>query len=374
MIAFIDLQAQQKYLGNSINDAIARVLNHGVFIGGEEVERLELMLASRARVANCISCANGTDALELIMIAEEVGPGDAVFVPSFTFVASGEVVPRTGAKLVLVDVQPDTFVIDPNSLKLAVEDARRAGLHPKIVIAVDLFGLPADYNALAAVARKEGMLLVADAAQSFGGEYNGQPVGCLADYTTTSFFPAKPLGCYGDGGAIFTERADKAEIIRSLCVHGKGTSKYDNVRIGKNSRLDTIQAAILIEKLSIFEEEIEKRRKVAEFYNEVLQDDVSVPVNPNNRKSAWAQYTIKIRNRDVIQKECAELNIPTVVYYNKPLHLQVGYNEALCPRRGLGVSELLATKVLSLPMHPYLTHEDQICIANVLKRAVKNNN
>jgi len=374
MIPFIDLQAQRKHLDRRIDDAIKKVLVHGNFIGGAEVYELERKLASFAKAKNCISCANGTDALQLVMTAEGVGPGDAVFVPAFTFVASGEVVPPTGAQLVLVDVDLDTFLIDPDSLKCAINDARHAGLRPRMVVAVDLFGLPADYDVLSRVTKQNEMILVADAAQSFGGLDKGRPVGSLADYTTTSFFPAKPLGCYGDGGAIFTEDNEKANIIRSLCAHGKGECKYDNVRIGRNSRLDTLQAAILLEKLSVFEEELEKRCKIAARYSDLLSRFVDVPRVRKGCQSAWAQYTVKLSSRDQVQQRCAGRGIPTVIYYPKPLHLQSGYSNLVGSGVSLNNSESLSQHVLSLPMHPYLSEKTQLHIVEVFSDVVQSIN
>lgn len=370
MIPFIDVQAQRQRLGSKIDDAIAKVLNHGIFIGGPEVVELEGKLAEFGNVANCISCANGTDALQLVLMAEGVGPGDAVFVPAFTFVASGEVVPPTGASLVLVDVQPDTFLIDPSSLEYAIEDARRAGLRPRMVIAVDLFGLPAEYDVLQSIVDRHDMTLVADAAQSFGATYKGRPVGCLADYTTTSFFPAKPLGCYGDGGAIFTDNSEKTSILRSLCVHGKGDYKYDNVRIGINSRLDTIQAAVLLEKLAIFPEEIEARQEVAARYDAGLSDIIVVPTFPVHATSAWAQYTVKIKGRDEVQARCKDVGVPTVVYYPLALNQQVGYRDVRVVVSGVTVSENLCSQVLSLPMHPYLDRATQNKVIECLRQSL----
>lgn len=359
MIPFIDLHAQRQELKCGIDNAIAKVLDHGHFISGPEVEELEEKLSAFTKAKHCITCGNGTDALQLVLMAEDVGPGDAIFVPAFTFVASGEVVPPTGARLVFVDVQSDTFLIDPASLEVAIDDARQTGLCPRMVIAVDIFGMPADYDILGKICRKNDMILVADAAQSFGSTYHKRVAGTLADYTTTSFFPAKPLGCYGDGGAVFTDHEDKAELIKSFSVHGKGKFKYDNVRVGINSRLDTIQAAILLEKLKIFPQEIEVRQAVSSRYSTSLADLVEVPVVPDDRISAWAQYTIKTDDREGLQASCKKAGIPTVVYYPRPLHRQTGYFQERTVRTGLAVSEMLCEKVLSLPMHPYLDDTTQ---------------
>ena len=367
MIPFIDLYAQRQEIKCNIDHAIAKVLGHGHFIGGPEVAELEEKLVSYTQAKHCITCGNGTDALQLVLMAENIGPGDAVFVPAFTFVASGEVVPPTGGKIIFVDVQADTFLIEPASLEAAIDDARQAGLCPRMVIAVDIFGMPADYDVLVSICRKNDVVLVADAAQSFGSTYKNSVVGTLADYTTTSFFPAKPLGCYGDGGAVFTDHDDKAELIKSLSVHGKGTFKYDNVRVGINSRLDTIQAAILLEKLKVFPKEIETRQVVSKRYSTALSGLVEVPVVPDDRVSAWAQYTIKVDEREALQASCKKAGIPTVVYYPRPLHRQTGYLQEKTVRTGLAVSEMLCEQVLSLPMHPYLDATTQSEIIKSVK-------
>lgn len=365
---FVDLNAQRKRLGGRIEQAIARVIDHGAFILGPEVAELEKRLAEFAGARHCITCANGTDALQLVLMAEKIGPGDAVFIPSFTFVASAEVVPPTGATPFFVDVQASDFTMDPLSLEAAVAEARQSGLNPRLVMPVDLFGHPADYATLAVIAEREGMMLVADAAQSFGATYLGRRAGSLAHYTTTSFFPAKPLGCYGDGGAIFTDSAERAELLRSLRFHGKGAHKYDNVRIGINSRLDTLQAAILLEKLSVFEEELAARDQVAQRYSERLGNCVRVPTVAAGCSSAWAQYTIISPRRDAIAAACSEQGIPTGVYYPLPVNRQAGYLSYPVVRAGVPVSDWLAGSVLSLPMHPYLEPEMQDLVCNAVAR------
>ncbi|MCA1907270.1 MAG: DegT/DnrJ/EryC1/StrS aminotransferase family protein [Magnetospirillum sp.] len=356
---FIDLKAQMAPLRNRIDARIARVLDHGGFIMGPEVAELEQRLSAFCGAAHTVTCANGTDALTLVLLAEGIGPGDAVFVPAFTFVASAEVVPLTGATPVFVDVLADSFNMDPASLDAAVGAARAAGLRPRMVVAVDLFGLPADYHALGRIAAAHAMIMVADAAQSFGAERSGKRVGTLADYTTTSFFPAKPLGCYGDGGAVFTDDGAKAELLRSLRVHGKGGDKYDNVRVGVNSRLDTIQAAILLEKLTVFPAEIEARQRVAETYGAAFSDMAALPVVPAASRSVWAQYTLRTPHRDAVIAACRAAGIPTGIYYPRPLNRQTGYADYPVAPGGVPVSERLATEVVSLPMHPYLSPAEQ---------------
>lgn len=356
-IALIDLTAQQAQIRDRVDVAIARVLNHGKYILGPEVAELERQLAEFTGAEQVVTCANGTDALSLVMMAEEVGPGDVVFAPSFTFVATAEIVPGTGATPIFVDVDPETFTIDPASLEAGIVTARSLGLTPKAVVGVDLFGLPADYAAIRTIADREGMFTVADAAQSFGAEIDGVRTGGLADYTTTSFFPAKPLGCYGDGGAIMTNSEGKAELLRSLRFHGKGDDKYDNVRIGLNSRLDTMQAAILIEKLAIFGEEIEARNRVAARYQSALPSSVRVQKVPEGYRSVWAQYTLVVKDRAVVEAVCKEAGVATAVYYPLPMHQQTGYKSYPLAGNGLPVSESLSKNVISIPMHPYLTDE-----------------
>jgi len=365
-IALIDLAAQQERIRDRIDAAVARVLDHGKYILGPEVAELEEKLAEFTGAKHVVTCANGTDALSLVMMAEGVGHGDAVFAPSFTFVATAEIVPGTGATPILVDVDSRTFNIDPASLEAGIEKAKALGLRPRIIVAVDIFGLPANYHALREIATREGMVLIADAAQSFGAEIDGCRTGVLADYTTTSFFPAKPLGCYGDGGAIFTDEPQKAEELRSLRFHGKGQDKYDNVRIGLNSRLDTIQAAILLEKLSIFESEIAIRNEVAAFYTETLSPYVSCQKVPQGYKSVWAQFTIVAEDRSLIENACREHGIATAIYYPVPMHMQTAYKSFPNLGDGMNVSETLARKVISIPMHPGLDEQQLQRITDVV--------
>ena len=353
-IAFIDLQAQRRRLGARIDEAVLRVVNHGGYVMGPEVKQIEADLAAFCGAREVISCSNGTDALTLVLRARGVGPGDAVLCPSFTFAATAEVVALAGATPVFVDIDADTFNMNAEGMKAGVTEAKRAGLNPVAVIPVDLFGLPADYDALLSMAEELGLWVLSDAAQSFGGVYKGRKVGTMGVATTTSFFPAKPLGCYGDGGAIFTDDSELAAVIRSLRVHGQGADKYDNVRIGINGRLDTIQAAVLIEKLKIFPDEIEARDRVARRYNDGLSDVAGVPRTPDGLTSTWAQYTLRLANRDAVAALLKDRGVPTAIYYPKPLHQQTAYRDFPVAGNGLPVSERLAGEVLSLPMHPYL--------------------
>lgn len=368
-IPLANLSAQRQRLGSRINEAIDRVLAHGRFILGPEVAELEQKLAAFAEAKHCVACANGTEALSLALMAWGVGPGDAVFVPAFTFVATAEAVAWLGATPIFVDVRADTFNIDVDGLEAAITDASEKGLEPRAVIAVDLFGQPADYSLLNAVAERHGISVLADAAQSLGATLGNKRVGSLAPMTATSFFPVKPLGCYGDGGALFTDSDDLAALVKSLRSHGSGKEKYDNVRIGLNSRLDTLQAAILLTKLEIFPEEIEARQSVAERYDALLGDIVETPVVMDTATSVWAQYTIKIERRAHIVACLKEDSISTAVYYPLPLNRQPGYACFPSAPRGVPVSEKLANTVLSLPMHPYLDVEAQDRIVSCIRRA-----
>jgi dTDP-4-amino-4,6-dideoxygalactose transaminase len=373
-IPFIDLAAQRARLGDRIEAAIGRVLDHGRFILGPEVAQLEAELGAFCGAKHVISCANGTDALVLAMMALEIGPGDAVLVPSFTFSASAESVVLAGATPVFVDVLEDTFNIDPAGLVGGLEAARAAGLKPRAVMTVDLFGQPADYNSIVGFCGENGLYLIADAAQSFGGSYAGSRVGTLGAISTTSFFPAKPFACYGDGGALFTEDDDVDALLRSLRVHGQGTNKYDNVRIGMNSRLDSLQAAILMEKLSIFEEEIEMRQVVAGRYETGfagVADRLIPPLIIDAAVSVWALYTVRIGGgrRDAVQAALSDLGIPSAAYYPRPLHQQPAY--AKCPRAAdVSVSRRICEEVLSLPMHPYMDAEAQEIVMHATRQSI----
>lgn len=368
-IQFIDLQAQRAYLGSKIDDAMARVLEHGRFIMGPEIKILEGKLSEFGKMARTVSCSNGTDAISLPLMAWGIGPGDVVFVPSFTFAATAEVVALTGATPVFVDILPDTFNMDPAHLELAIADVKREGkFAAKAIIVVDLFGQIADYPTLKKIADANGLKLISDAAQGYGSSLHGNQAGHWADVVTTSFFPAKPLGCYGDGGAVLTNDTQLADIMESLRVHGKGTDKYDNVRIGLNARLDTLQASILIEKLNIFGEEIEKRNVVASRYAKELGDYVNVPFVLDGAISTWAQYTLTVQDREAKQAALKEAGIPTAIYYPKPLHQQTAYMNYPQGGNGLPVSDRLAGEVLSLPMHPYMDEETQAYIIENVKR------
>lgn len=366
---FIDLPAQQARLRPEIDRAIARVLDHGRYIMGPEVAELESALAEFSGAPHAISCASGTDALVMALMALGVGPGDAVFVPTFTFAATAEAVAVLGATPVFVDVGDETFDIDVDKLDAAIAGVPD-GLRPVGVIPVDLFGLPADYRRIDDVVAGGDLWVLADAAQSFGATRSGSSVGRLAEITTTSFFPAKPLGCYGDGGAVFCTDAGLDAVLRSIRVHGSGSEKYDNVRLGINGRLDTIQAAILLTKLRVFADELVARARVAERYAEGLEDVAVVPRLPDGSTSAWAQYTLRVGDRDGVAERLRAEGVPTAVYYPRPLHRQTAYKEFPSAVSGLEISERLADEVLSLPMHPYLTEQDQDLVIAAVRRAV----
>jgi dTDP-4-amino-4,6-dideoxygalactose transaminase len=365
-VQFIDLKAQQSRIRTKIDAAIGAVLDHGQYIMGPEVKQFEHDLKAFTGVAHALTCANGTDALTLVMMAWGVGPGDAVFVPSFTYVASAETPAQLGATPVFVDVLEDSFNMNPASFAQAIDEARETGLTPKLVIPVDLFGQPADIDSITEIAHAERVKVLVDGAQSFGASSQGRRVGTMGDATTTSFFPAKPLGCYGDGGAVFTQDDELADLINSIRLHGKGTEKYDNVRIGVNSRLDTIQAAILIEKLKIFPEELELRNQVAAIYADGLSAHFKTPHIGKGMSSAWAQYTLIVEDRSSLQARLKEAGIPSVIYYPKSLTQQSGYMDFPIVSGGVPVSDDLPSKVLSLPMHPYLSKEDQAAIIEAL--------
>jgi dTDP-4-amino-4,6-dideoxygalactose transaminase len=359
---------------------MAKVLAHGAYVMGPEVGEFECQLAGFSGSKYAVSCANGTDAIALPLMAWGVGAGDAVFCPSFTFAATAEVVPWTGAEPVFVDILPDTYNLDPQKLEMAILAIKAEGrLNPKVVIAVDLFGQPADYPAIAAICDLHGLKLIADSAQGFGCTLSGQHPGHWADVTTTSFFPAKPLGCYGDGGAVLTNDAALAERMDSLRVHGKAVKsdiagrtfdhdpKYLNMRIGMNSRLDTLQAAILIEKLNVFADEIVLRNAVADRYAKTLSGNVTqVPKVIEGGVSTWAQYTIEHPNRDGLAAHLKAKGIPTAVYYPVPMHLQSAYAQYPKGAGGLPVTEAKASQVISLPMHPYMTAETQDRIVDAI--------
>jgi dTDP-4-amino-4,6-dideoxygalactose transaminase len=369
-IPFIDIAAQRRRLGHSVDEAVARVLAHCQFINGPEVRELEAALAVFCGAKHVVTCASGTDALLMVLMAKGVGRGDAVLCPSFTFCATGEVVALTGATPVFVDVDEATFNIDAASLKRGIATARKLGLRPRAVIPVDLFGQSADHDAIGAVAEAEGLFVLDDAAQAFGASYKGRRLGGFGVITATSFFPAKPLGCFGDGGAIFTDDAEFAETLRSVRVHGQGLDKYDNIRIGMTARLDTIQAAVLVEKLKIFEEEIAARNKVAERYAQGLGNVVTIPRLASGTTSVWAQYTIRLpegTDRNAFAASLKAQGIPTAIYYPKSMHQQTAYRDFPVADGGLATSERLSSDVISLPMHAYLDEPTQARIIKAVR-------
>jgi dTDP-4-amino-4,6-dideoxygalactose transaminase len=372
-IEFVDLKAQQNRIRAAIDSAIARVLDHGQYIMGPEVYEFERSLASLAGVRHAISCASGTDALLIAMMAKGIGPGDAVLCPDFTYTATPETIALIGATPIFVEVGLESFNIEPAGIEAGIAAAARHGLRPKAIIAVDLFGRPADYDALRTLAARHHLFLLADAAQSFGAASNGRPVGSLADVTATSFFPAKPLGCYGDGGAILTNDDALAEIMKSIRLHGRGDDKYDIVRIGMNGRLDTIQAAILIQKLTVFADEIERRDEVASHYSAGLRDRVAVPKIPDGHRSVWAQYTIRLpsNDRDRVMKALLSQGIPAHVYYPRPVHEQTAYRAYPVAGNGTPNATRLPREVLSLPMHPYLDRPTQDRVIDAVLAALK---
>lgn len=371
---FRDLKKQYSVLQKEIDRAIQDVSSAGAFIMGLQVRELEQQLAEYVGVKHCLSCANGTDALTLALKAWGIGPGNAVFVPDFTFFSSAEVVSLEGAMPVFVDVCEDTFNIDPEDLEFAIKQTLEEGrLTPKVIVAVDLFGLPADYARIRQIADKYGLLILEDGAQGFGGSYDGRRACSFGDIATTSFFPAKPLGCYGDGGAVFTDNDEWAALIASYRVHGKGSDKYDNVRIGLNSRLDTIQAAILQVKLKAFKDyELDAVNVAADRYTTLLRDTVATPGLPEGYRSSWAQYTIKLKDaaeRDTLQASLKAAGIPAMIYYRTPMHMQTafaGLDNRLCP-----TATSLCSRVLSLPMHPYLAEEDITRVCDAIKAALR---
>jgi dTDP-4-amino-4,6-dideoxygalactose transaminase len=371
-IPFIDLAAQRRRLGSALDKAVSRVLDHCQFIDGPEVAQLEAALAEFTGAKHVVSCASGTDALLMVLMATGVGRGDAVLCPSFTFCATGEAVALTGATPVFVDVDELTFNMAASSLERGIAAARRLGLKPKAVMPVDLFGQSAEHDAIGAIAAAEGMFVLDDAAQAFGAGYKGRRLGTFGLATATSFFPAKPLGCFGDGGAIFTDDDVLAETLRSIRVHGQGTHKYDNVRLGLTGRLDTIQAAILIEKLKIFEDEISARNEVAARYAQGLGNVVSVPRVAAGCTSVWAQYTVRLPqgcDRDSFATSLKDQGIPTAIYYPKSNHQQTAYRHFPVADGGLPMSEKISDDVISLPMHAYLDEPTQQRIITAVRHA-----
>ena len=369
---FRDLKKQYQVLKKDIDPAMIQVATDCNFINGQQVKELEGELADYVGVKHCITCANGTDALTMAMMAWDIKEGDAVFVPDFTFFSSGEIVAHAGAAPVFVDVDLDTFNISEESLMVQIENVIKEGkLRPRAIVAVDLFGLPADFTALEKIADKYGLLLLEDGAQGFGGSIDGKKACSFGDISTTSFFPAKPLGCYGDGGAVFTDDDETAQLLESIRIHGKGDGKYDNVRIGLNSRLDTIQAAILSIKLKAFRDyELQDINQAAQLYTEKLKDIVKTPIIPDGFYSSWAQYTIQLENRETrnkIQQDLKAKDIPSMIYYQKPMHKQGAFGGQAGSDELFPNTIKLCDTVLSLPIHPYITEEDIALVASVIK-------
>lgn len=371
---FRDLKKQYQLHREAIDHGIQEVIGSTHFIGGEQVMQLEKELAQYTGVKHCVACGNGTDALQLALMAWEVSKGDAVFVPDFTFFSSGEVVPLVGATPVFVDVDSDTYNLDCESLQNAVEYVlHHTKLRPRVIVAVNLFGQPADFNKIREIAKKYDMLVLEDAAQGFGGMIGSQKACSFGDIATTSFFPAKPLGCYGDGGAIFTDHDVWADRLRSLHVHGKGGDKYDNIRIGMNSRLDTLQAAVLIEKMHFFEEEVEQCNHVAAKYTARLQNIVKTPVVLSGMRSSWAQYTICVKDakeRDKVLEQLKKDGVPSAVYYKKPMHLQEAFAGKTVEAVSCARTEDISSRCISLPMHPYLEDAEIAAVCDSIERAV----
>ncbi len=367
---FIDLKAQQQRISASLTERLQRVLAHGQYIMGPEVKDLEAQLAAYVGVKHAIACSSGTDALLMPLMAHGVGPGDAIFTTPFTFIATAEVIQLLGATPVFVDIDAQTFNLDPQALAEALahlgRNSRTAHLKPKGIIPVDLFGQPADYERINALAREHGLFVLEDAAQSFGATYKGRRAGSLAEVAATSFFPAKPLGCYGDGGGIFTDSDELAEVLRSIRVHGQGIDKYNNIRIGINGRLDTIQAAVLLAKLEIFPEEVEARQEVARRYTKALGHLVETPYVAPECVSVWAQYSVRSDRRAALQEKLKNAGIPTAIYYPLPLHLQGAFAHLGHKPGDFPISEGIASRIFSLPMHPYLQAAVQDHIVEVL--------
>ncbi len=372
-LPFIDLQSQRERIAPAVEAAVLKVVREGRYILGPEVQELERELAAYCGAKHCLTCASGTDALALFLMAMGVRTGDAIVCPAFTFAATAEVVAWLGASPVFCDIDPDTFCMDPASVEQAIATAKAEGLEPKGIIAVDLFGHPADYAALLPIAQAHGLWLMDDAAQGFGATYRGTKLGTFGDFTATSFFPAKPLGCYGDGGAVFFEDDALVEVLTSLRVHGQGQDKYDNVRIGMNGRMDTIQCAVVLEKLKVFDDEIAARNRIAQRYADALADVAKVPTVAADCTSIWAQYTLVLphgTDRQNVQAQLSATGIPTAVYYGKPMHRQTAYARFPTAGNGLTVCEDYADRVLSLPMHPYLDAPTQDRIVEAVRTSL----
>ena len=366
---FIDLKAQQLRIKRKIDERVKSVLDHGKYIMGPEVLELEARLAKYTGVKHCISCSSGTDALLIPLMANGIGPGDAVITTPFTYIATAEVISLLGAEPVFVDIYESTYNINPDGIEGAIQDAEKRGLKAKAIIPVDLFGLPARYRLIIEAAKKYGLMIIEDAAQGFGGEIRGLKAGSFGDVASTSFFPAKPLGCYGDGGAIFTDNKELADKMRSIRVHGSGNDKYENIRLGINARLDTIQAAVLLEKLSIFDDELNSRNKVASYYSNNINSNFKKPTIPEDYLSSWAQYSILAdsdEHRSVMIDRLRENNIPSMIYYKIPLHLQDVFMNLNYSKGDFPISEKISKTIFSLPMHPYLSISQQQKVIDVI--------
>ena len=369
-IQFIDLKAQQSRIRKDVDARIQAVLDHGAYINGPEIGELEKALADWTGAADVVLCGNGTEALEIAMMGEGIGPQDAVFIPAFTYNATASAVMMVGATPVFVDVEEKNFNIDPSDLEAKIEAVLGDGkLKPRMVVPVDLFGLPADYAAIARIAEKYDLAVLADGAQSFGGQQNNKRVGNIAPMTATSFFPAKALGCYGDGGAIFSDSTERADIWRSIRWHGTDDARKESVRIGTNGRMDSMQAAVVLAKLEIFDDELSRRNEIATLYNEILGKKLELPVPPQNTQSGWGLYSILTDDRDRVQAVLKEAGIPTAIYYSQPLHEMSAFKE-YAPDGGLPVCESLSRRILSLPMHPYLSNDQAQYVAETVVRAL----
>ena len=368
---FIDLKTQQLRIKKKVDERIKAVLNHGRYIMGPEIVELEEKLADYVGVKYCISCSSGTDALLIPLMAKDIGPGDAVITTPFTYIATAEVISLLGAEPIFVDIYESTYNINPNGIEKAIQEAERKGLIPKAIIPVDLFGLPARYRLIKDLAKEHDLMIIEDAAQGFGGQIRGEKTGCFGDVASTSFFPAKPLGCYGDGGAIFTNNEALVSIMKSIRIHGSGFDKYENVRVGINGRLDTLQAAILLEKLSIFDDELKSRNRVANYYSNNISSYFKKPFVPKDYYSSWAQYSLLSKSesdRSRIMSDLSKEDIPSMIYYKLPLHLQtvmkyLGYKKGDFP-----ISEKISRQIFSIPMHPYLDQDGQNKVIEILNR------
>lgn len=369
---FIDLAKQQELIKDRILHRITNVLSHGKYIMGPEIHELESELSEFAGVKHCITCSSGTDALLIPLMAKRIGPGDAVITTPFTYIATAEVISLLGATPIFIDIDSDTFNIDPNNITEGIIEAEEKGLVPKAIIPVDLFGLPADYHQIQAVAEKHDLFILEDAAQGFGGKINGKMAGSFGDVAATSFFPAKPLGCYGDGGAIFTNNQELAQIMRSIRVHGGGTDKYENIRVGINGRLDTLQAAVLLEKLAIFQKEIKLRNEKAEYYSKNLPNKLIKQVIPQGYTSSWAQFSILAESKEhriEIMTSLKEKNIPVMIYYKTPLHMQKVFSNLGYSADDFPISKNISDRIIAIPMHPYLEMDEQDIILETMHAA-----